>query len=157
MLKFLFSILFIVMIAITSVNAAETDNMYRAIVESVEINDFSLMAAQYHQDAVVVSKGKTELAASAIKRWKIAGDKLYAKGGKATVEMRFKERTINKYSAYETGIYHYKTIDSNNKTVSFYGHFADLSVKKNNKWLVFMERNVNKATATEFNELPSWE
>lgn len=156
MFKYLFSILLIVIMVISSVKAAETDDMYRAIVKSVDINDFSLMAAQYHKDAVVVSTGKTELASSAIKRWKTAGNKLYAYGGKAKVVMRFKERIINKNSAYETGIYHYQTVDSNNKTVSHYAHFADLSVKKNNKWLVVMEQNLKKATKEEFKQLPSW-
>ncbi|MDG1752517.1 MAG: hypothetical protein P8I03_12785 [Thalassotalea sp.] len=150
---------FVIFIAVfpASVKAVETDNMYRSIVKSVDINDFSLMAAQYHQDAVVVSKGKTELAQSAIKRWKVDGDKLYANGGKASVEMRFIERTINNNSAYETGIYLYKTIDSENKMVEYYSHFADLSVKKNNKWLVVMERNIKKATAEEFDKLLKWQ
>jgi hypothetical protein len=137
--------------------AEETDDMYKTIVKAVDINDFTLMASQYHIDAVIVSPTKTELAKNSIKRWKIDGEKLYANGGKAVVEMRFKERVINKESAYETGIYYYKTIDSDNNVIEYYSHFADLSVKKNNKWVVIMEKNVKQATAVEFNQLHKWQ
>jgi hypothetical protein len=158
MFKYSISILLVLnAIFSVSVNAVETDKMYRSIVKSVDINDFSLMAKQYHQDAVIVSIGKTELAKNAIKRWKVDGDKLYGNGGKATVKMRFKERIINKDSAYETGIYHYQTIDSDNIVVDYYSHFSDLSVKKDNKWVVVMERNIKKATVDEFNKLPNWQ
>ena len=59
-------LLFFALIAIsmTSSLAAKTfesDVMYRALIKSVDSNDFTLMAAQYHRDAVVVSKKKTEL------------------------------------------------------------------------------------------------
>ncbi len=161
MLKRLITILLIsISVSISSVMADEnyeTDELYRALVKSVDINDFTLMAAQYHKDAVVVSPKKSELLSESIKRWKMDGEKLYANGGKAVLRMRFKERVINKKSAYETGIYHYQTIDKNNKVVDYYSHFADLNVKIDNQWQVIMERNVKRATSEEFNNLPQWQ
>jgi len=154
-------LLFFALIAIsmTSSLAAKTfesDVMYRALIKSVDINDFILMAAQYHRDAVVVSKKKTELLRHALKRWEVDGDKLYSNGGKALLEMRFKNRLLNENTSFETGIYHYKTIDKNNKIFEVYMHFEDLNIKTNGSWKVVMERNVKRATSDEFNALPNW-
>ena len=156
-----FSLSYIFMLASQIVAAEqtyETDTMYRNLVSSVKNNDFDLMAEQYHRDSVVVSSKKTALLNDSIKRWRVDGEKLYADGGTASLEMRFKQRTINDMSAYETGIFHYQTKDKHNKVlVSFYMHFADLNVKINDRWRIMMERNVKAATQQEFESLTTWQ
>ena len=138
-------------------DAYQTDDLYRGLIKSVEINDFDLMAAQYHRDAVLVSKKKTELISDAIKRWRVDGAKLYQDGGKAKLRMRFKDRKVNDSTAYETGVYHYRTVDKDNKVLfEYYMNFADLNVKVNGKWQMIMERNVKRSTPEEFNALPEW-
>ncbi|GLX78603.1 hypothetical protein tinsulaeT_19430 [Thalassotalea insulae] len=158
--QFMLTVFAIMSLSATSaygVESYQTDTMYRALIKSVDVNDFDLMAAQYHRDAVLVSKKKTELISQSFKRWRADGKKIAQSGGKAELRMRFNNRVINDDSAYETGIYHYRKLDKNGKvTFEYYMSFADLNVKVNGNWQIIMERNVEKSTEAEFNTLPEW-
>ena len=155
------ALILVVSILLPTLSYAEqtqtTDDMYRALIKSVKDNDFSLMASLYHPDAVIVSKDKNELASKALIRWETEGQKLHAEGGYASLQMRFKNRVTTQGSSFESGIYHYRTVDQNRKVTDYYAHFEDLNVLKDGKWLIMMERNVKQATSAEFERLPAWE
>ena len=134
----------------------DTDNLYHKLIKSVENADFKLMANTYHADAVLVTANKSTLIKSALIRWEKDGKKLQDDGGHATLAFRFNKRIVNEFSAFESGIYRYSTIDKLGKETVFYAHFQDLNIKKKGNWLTMMENQTAKATKQQWLSLPQW-
>ena len=60
---------------------------------------------------------------------------------------------IDEFSAHETGVFHYYTINKKGQQSDTYVHFESLWVKKNNKWKMIMEYQKSRTTEAEWNTL----
>jgi hypothetical protein len=133
-----------------------TDSLYRTIIETVQEVDFERMGNTYHGDAVIVTSKKSTPIKSVLKRWKKEGEQLQKDGGFARVKFRFLNRIVNEATAFESGIFRYSTVDKLGAETVFYGHFEDLNIKKEGKWLTMMEHQTKTATEKEWNALMDW-
>ncbi|MFT4730527.1 MAG: hypothetical protein ACI9UN_005054 [Granulosicoccus sp.] len=134
-----------------------SDSLYREIIRTVAQADFEAMAATYHEDAVLVTSGNSKPISSVIPLWKAAGEKHKKAGGAAFLNFRFSSRLSSARTTFETGIFRYRTRDSNGVEKTSYMHFQDLTVRKNNHWITLMERQIGKANVDEWDALPKWE
>ena len=126
---------------------------WRVISQAVANADIEAMAATYHPDAVVVSGTETVPIKSALKNWAEGMKQATINGSTASVSFRFSMRQDNETSAFETGIFKYTAIDSKgNETTMFMG-FETLLVKKNNRWLYMMERQLNETNEARWEAL----
>ena len=71
----------------------------------------------------------------------------------ANLDVKFSERLFDEFTAHETGIFHYYTINKNGDKDDTYVHFESLWVKKNNKWKMIMEYQKSRTTEAEWNTL----
>ena len=110
---------------------------------SVENADIEAMAATYHSDAVVVSGNKTVSIKSALSKWAEGMKQATANGSTASVSFRFAMRQDDETTAFETGIFKYSAIDSTGNETLMFMNFETLLVKKKNRWLFIMERQLN--------------
>ena len=77
-------------------------------------------------------------------------------GGRAnTVDFRFSKRIGNDITAFETGIFHYTSVETStgNSLGHSYTHFESLLVKVNDQWVALMEYQKTEATEEEWNSL----
>jgi len=121
------------------------------ISQAVANADIEAMAATYHPDAVVVSGNETVSIKSALSKWAEGMKQAAENGSTASVSFRFAMRQDDEKTAFETGIFKYSAIDSSGtETIMFMG-FETLLVKKENRWLFVMERQLNET------DKASWE
>ena len=132
---------------------AEVDAYWHALATTVRDGDAAAYRALYHQDAVVVmlDSGKSFTIDDMMDVWKPGFEATAAGKMRADVEDRFSKRIIGEDTAWESGIFHYWTIDDTGKRTDHYAWFESLLVKKDGKWLQTME--LQKKTAT----LEEWE
>ena len=71
----------------------------------------------------------------------------------ANLDVKFSERIYDQFTAHETGIFHYYTINKGGEQNDTYVHFESLWVKKNNKWIMMMEYQKTRTDETEWNTL----
>jgi ketosteroid isomerase-like protein len=133
-----------------------TDELYREIQRTVAEADFEGMANTYHPDAVVVTTELTHPVADVIERWKTEGEAFAREGGEANVDFRFSSRLTGEGTAFDTGIFRYSTIDTDGTRTVYYTHFENLAIQKDGVWQTMMEHQVNKATESEWDQLPTW-
>ena len=140
----------------TSISAVakDTNSLYERLITSVDKADFKMMASAYHPDAVLVKKDKTTPIKQALNRWTKEGTSWAQKGGKASLEFRFSERVVNETSSFEKGIYKYKMISNTGEEKVYLVHIENLSVKRNGMWVTLMEKQLNNATKSEWDNLP---
>ncbi len=126
---------------------------WNVISQAVANADIEAMAATYHPDAVVVSGTETIPIKSALKNWAEGMQQATENSSTASVSFRFSMRQDNETSAFETGIFKYSGIDSSgNETIMFMG-FETLLVKKNNRWLYMMERQLKQTDEASWEAL----
>jgi hypothetical protein len=135
-------------------SAKDTNSLYQRLTSAVDKADFIMMASAYHPDAVLVKKGKTTPIKHALTRWTKEGTSWAQKGGKASLEFRFSERVVDETSSFEKGIYKYKTISKTGQEKVYLVHIENLSVKRNGIWVTLMEKQLNNATKSEWENLP---
>jgi ketosteroid isomerase-like protein len=119
------------------------EQTWDVISQSVIDRDIVAMASTYHPDAVLVNSEKTSPIASTLIRWGEGMKKEAEAGNSARVAFRFSERQDNEYSAFQTGIFHYVSIDSDGNENNAYINFESLLVKKDGRWLFTMERQLD--------------
>ncbi|MFT5886254.1 MAG: hypothetical protein ACI9IP_002718 [Arcticibacterium sp.] len=127
-----------------SIRFAELDVYWEQVSKTVGEGNFEGYKALYHPDAVVVFAGgenKTSVSIeSALARWEKGFNDTKAGRQNSSVEFRLSQRIGNDSTAHETGVFRYKSSDSNGKVVAkYFVHFEMLFVKKNNEWLSLME------------------
>ncbi len=137
---------------------SELNNYWKELARTVREGDFEGYKATYHEDAVVifaVGKNKTSnTIASALAGWKQGFTDTKSGKVKSDVAFRFSQRIGGDTSAHETGIFHYKSIDSNGKELAnMLVHFEMLLVKKNGKWLGVMEYQKSIAIQDEWDAM----
>ena len=113
----------------------------RTVVES----DIEGMAAVYHSDAVLVAESGTVPIAEQLAKWgqDMVDDK--RDGTSASVSFRFTRRQDDGKTAFEAGMFKYTATASSGAETSYRVPFEALLVKKNGKWLILMERQLEAA------------
>tara|TARA_B100000965_G_scaffold403373_1_gene431310 strand:+ start:190 stop:666 length:477 start_codon:yes stop_codon:yes gene_type:complete len=119
----------------------EIDSAWQRISISVKSGDFDSYQSFYHPDAIMVNKisGKTYPIKEAFDKWKPGFEDTKKGKIKANLSVRFMQRSYDRITAHEEGIFYYYTIDAKGKKEGSYVHFESLWVKKGEDWLMIME------------------
>ena len=141
-----------------SLRLIELDHYWAELSRTVRTGDFEGYKAAYHADAVVVfASGNNKVSipiTSALANWKQGFND--TKTGKThdSVDFRFSQRIGDETTAHETGIFFFKSTDSDGKIIAEYiVHFEMLLVKRNNAWYGLMEYQKSTATREEWESL----
>lgn len=134
-------------------SAAIDADVWRAISVSVVDADITAMARTYHPDAVLVTSTGTRPIRDALDGW--GKDMMTAKadGTRATVEFRFSLRQDDATTAFEAGIFKYTVIGKDGVSRPSYRRMESLLVKHEGAWRVVMERQLDAASAQEWDAL----
>ena len=124
---------------------------WAVISQAVANADIEAMAATYHHDAVVVNGNETVPIKSALSKWAEGMKQATTNGSTASVSFRFASRQDDETTAFESGIFRYSSIDSSGNETIMFMDFESLLVKKENRWLFVMERQLNET------DKASWE
>lgn len=158
------SFLLLLTLTVTSFvsNAADqssgaSDSLYHELIRTVADTDFEAMSATYHPDAVLVTADYSRPISMVMPVWKAAGEKHKKEGGTAFLNFRFSSRLSSDQTNFATGIFRYGTRDSNGVENIAYIHFQELNVRKGERWLTVMERQMSETTVEEWEKLPVWE
>ena len=143
------------LLAPASVMASDTphESSYAEVTRTVEVGDFDAMAAIYHKDAILVTAQSSSPISEAIAKWRTDGVKLIAEGSKATVAFGFSEHRHGETTSLETGIFRYSITNRVGEETAYLVHFEDLLIKQDGNWFTMMERQMEDATQTEWDEL----
>ncbi|MFN8517753.1 MAG: nuclear transport factor 2 family protein [Chloroflexia bacterium] len=134
--------------------AAINADVWSAVAASVVHDDIAAMGRTYHPDAVLVSEGGTRSIATALAGWGKGMVDNKAKGIHATVEFRFTKRQDDAETAFETGVFKYTLIDKAGVITPSYRRLEALLVKRQGKWRILMERQLDAVTEAEWNAIP---
>ncbi|MDG2449540.1 MAG: nuclear transport factor 2 family protein [Saprospiraceae bacterium] len=141
-----------------SLRLAELDYFWTELSRTVNKGDFEGYKAAYHDDAVVIfASGKNKVSlpiSTALANWKQGFSDTKAGKTSDSVEFRFSQRINDGSTAHETGIFHFKSIDSNGKVRgNSLVHFEMLLVKRNDVWIGLMEYQKSEATEKDWASL----
>lgn len=135
-------------------SAAIDADVWKPIAASVVNDDIGAMGRTYHPDAVLVSNDGTRSIASALAGWGKDMVANKAKGIRATVEFRFTKRQDDTETAFETGVFKYTVIDKAGVSTPSYRRLEALLVKRQGKWRIVMERQLDAVTEATWNAIP---
>jgi uncharacterized protein (TIGR02246 family) len=116
--------------------------VWAVVSAAVAAHDLEAMAAVYHPDAVVVSERGTAAIADQLIDWGEGMARARAAGTSASVSFRFARRQAWETTAFETGMFKYTELAGDGTETSSYVPFEALLVKKDGKWLLLMERQL---------------
>ncbi len=120
-------------------------DVWSVVSRTVVDSDIEGMAAIYHADAVLVANSGTVPIAEQLAKWGQDMEDAKRDGTSASVSFRFTRRQDDKETAFETGMFKYTATASSGTEASYYVPFEALLVKKNGKWLILMERQLEAA------------
>jgi hypothetical protein len=112
------------------------------------------MAATYHPDAVLVTTRGTMPIARALAGWGDGMEKIKREKSRASVAFRFTTRLDGAETAFESGMFNYAVTDSAGATTRYIIPFEALLVKKDGRWLVTMERQLDARDEAAWNAMP---
>ncbi len=141
-------------VAPSPTSAAIDADVWTPIAASVVNDDIAAMARTYHPDAVLVSTNGTRSIATALAGWGKDMVANKAKGTRATVEFRFTKRQDDTETAFETGVFKYTVIDKAGVSKPSYRRLEALLVKRQGKWRIVMERQLDAVTEATWNAIP---
>ena len=127
--------------------------VWEVISATVAANDGEGMAAVYHPDAVLVSPRGTVAIAEQLVKWGEGMERIAREGRGATVSFRFSSRQNNAGTAFERGMFRYAETDEHGVEQPAFIPFEALLVKKNGRWLMMMERQLEAADEGAWNVL----
>ena len=135
--------------------ALELDSAWQKLKKTISKGDFRSFKSVYHRDAIFVNgiSKKSYPIKNAFEGWKQGFDDTKSGIISAHLDVRFSQRLYDNFSAHETGIFHYYTINKEGKQSDSYVHFESLWVKKNNKWLMIMEYQKSRTDKDEWDVL----
>jgi len=148
-------LLFIQFIYAQDIIINELDAAWKKLENTVSTGDFRSFKSVYHQDAVLVN-GITKNSypiKNAFEGWEKGFIDTKSEEIIANLDVKFSERLFDEFTAHETGIFHYYTINKNGDKNDTYVHFESLWIKKNNKWKMIMEYQKSRTTEAEWNTL----
>jgi uncharacterized protein (TIGR02246 family) len=117
-------------------------DVWSVVSRTVAESDIAGMAATYHSDAVLVGRDGTVPIAEQLAKWGRDMKEAQGAGTRASVAFRFASRQDGEKTAFETGIFKYSVTDPSGTATSSYVAFEGLLVKKDGKWLMLMERQL---------------
>ncbi len=132
----------------------ELDAYWAEVSRTVADGDFEGYAAVYHPDAVLVfaSNDQSVPLQQALDGWKAGFDATASGAMTASVDFRFSQRLVSETTAWEKGIFSYRS-ESDQGEGGAMVHFTALSVKKGGQWLMLMENQMEQATQAEWDAL----
>lgn len=123
------------------------------VMESVREADYDQHAATFHPSAIMVFEmdSRTMLASEFLKNVKTGFAK--RKGGPktTTVQFRFNQRLHDECTAFESGVFLFRSPDKEGVVKDHYIHFEFLLIYENGRWLTLMEKQKQRVTITEWN------
>ena len=136
--------------------SSEIDSaIWEVISATVAANDIEGMAATYHPDAVLVSPRGTVSIAEQLVTWGEGMERIEREGRSATVAFRFTSRQDNAETAFERGMFRYAETDQQGVEQPIFVPFEALLVKKDGRWLMVMERQLDATDESAWNALAS--
>ena len=133
---------------------AELNAYWDEVSRTVNEGDFKGYSATFHKDGVFVTGSKNQAypISKALERWE--QDFIDTKSGKTktSVEFRFSRRLGDDAAAHETGMFFYKSVNTEGVVNQYYIHFEALLVKKGT-WQALMEYQKSEGTEKEWNKL----
>ena len=126
----------------TSVKEIDRD-VWSVISQTVEDGDIRGMAAVYHSDAVLVGASGTVPIAEQLLKWGQDMEAQKQLGNTASVAFRFSSRHDDRVTAFEAGIFRYTVVARSGEEKAVYVQFETLLVKRDGKWLIIMERQLD--------------
>ncbi len=126
---------------------------WSVISRAVKNANIDAMASTYHPDAVLVSDSETRPIRDALEGWGKGMKDSKENGNAARVAFRFSSRQDDEHSAFERGIFKYTSIDSSGNEEHLFMHFESLLVKKDDRWLYLMERQLEVTDEASWNAL----
>jgi|TARA_Y100000590_G_scaffold428878_1_gene540774 ketosteroid isomerase-like protein len=133
----------------------ELNAAWNKLEQTVSNGDFRSFKSVYHRDAVLVngiSKSSYPIK-KAFEGWQQGFTDTKSGEITAHLDVKFSERIFDEFSAHETGVFHYYTINKKGQQSDTYVHFESLWVKKNNRWIMMMEYQKSRSDETEWNTL----
>ena len=133
----------------------ELNAAWNKLEQTVSNGDFRSFKSVYHRDAVLVngiSKSSYPIK-KAFEGWQQGFTDTKSGEITAHLDVKFSERVFDEFSAHETGVFHYYTINKKGQQSDTYVHFESLWVKKNNRWIMMMEYQKSRSDETEWNTL----
>ena len=133
----------------------ELNAAWDKLEQTVSNGDFRTFKSIYHRDAVLVngiSKSSYPIK-KAFEGWQQGFTDTKSGEITAHLDVKFSERIFDEFSAHETGVFHYYTINKKGQQSDTYVHFESLWVKKNNRWIMMMEYQKSRSDETEWNTL----
>jgi ketosteroid isomerase-like protein len=125
------------------------------ISEAVAANDCEKMASVYHPDAVLVSTAGSIAVAAQLVTWGQGMEKITTEGRRASVSFRFSSRQGDPTTAFERGIFRYAETDAAGVEEPRFVYLEALFVKKEGRWLMVMERQLEAADEGAWDALPA--
>ena len=119
-------------------------DVWSIIAATVMAQDIDGMAVTYHPDAVLVSPRGTVAIADQLVKWGRGMEEAKASGATARVEFRFQDRQDGDKTAFERGMFKYTEMDNKGEVSPVFISFESLLVKKDGRWLVVMERQLEE-------------
>ena len=133
----------------------ELNAAWNKLEQTVSNGDFRSFKSVYHRDAVLVngiSKSSYPIK-KAFEGWQQGFTDTKSGEITAHLDVKFSERIFDQFSAHETGVFHYYTINKKGQQSDTYVHFESLWVKKNNRWIMMMEYQKSRSDESEWNTL----
>jgi len=133
----------------------ELNAAWDKLEQTVSNGDFRTFKSVYHRDAVLVngiSKSSYPIK-KAFEGWKQGFKDTRSGEITAHLDVKFSDRIFDQFTAHETGIFHYYTINKNGDRNDTYVYFESLWVKNNHKWIMMMEYQKSRTDETEWNAL----
>ena len=133
----------------------ELNAAWNKLEQTVSNGAFRSFKSVYHRDAVLVngiSKSSYPIK-KAFEGWQQGFTDTKSGEITAHLDVKFSERIFDEFSAHETGVFHYYTINKKGQQSDTYVHFESLWVKKNNRWIMMMEYQKSRSDETEWNTL----
>jgi len=123
---------------------AELDAYWAEVSRTVAEGDFEGYAATYHDDAVLVSGagGVSYPITTALSGWKPDFDRTKQGDVSVSVSFQFTERLIGATTAHESGLFRYRMDAPDGDPIDATVHFEALLIKKDGRWLMLMERQM---------------
>jgi ketosteroid isomerase-like protein len=129
--------------------------VWEVISTTVVANDIEGMAATYHSDAVLVSPKGTVSIAEQLVKWGEGMERIELEGRSASVSFRFASRQDDAETAFESGMFRYAETDEQGDEQPRFVPFEALLVKKDGRWLMVMERQLEGTDEGAWNALGS--
>ena len=127
--------------------------VWEVISATVAAGDIDGMAATYHPDAVLVSPKGTVAIADQLVKWGEGIERQQLEGRSAKVSFRFASRQDDGETAFERGIFRYAETNEHGVEEPVFIPLEALLVKKDERWLVVMERQLEATDERAWNAL----